>query len=115
MKKAGRPILRATGPVWGLIASVRASAHGPNRGQRYGPESNFSFRQRRLRGAVQKRAPRPPPSPWSLMAGLPWPGWAPPDAEAWLANAFSDPTRAARTGKAVCHEQKSLEPYGRRR
>jgi len=47
------------------------------------------------------------------MAGLPWPGWAPPDAEAWLAIAFPDPVRAARTGKAICLKQKSLETYGR--
>jgi hypothetical protein len=49
------------------------------------------------------------------MAGLPWPGWAPPDAEAWLKNAFADPPRAARTRKAVGHKQKYSECYGRRR
>ena len=34
---------------------MRSSAHGPNRGQRYGLETNFSIRRRRLRGGV--RAP----------------------------------------------------------
>jgi hypothetical protein len=55
--------------------------------------------------ALFECAPRPLPILETLMAGLPWPGWAPPDAEAWLENAFADPTRAARTLKAVGHEQ----------
>jgi hypothetical protein len=96
MKKAGRPILRAAGSVWGLIASVRASAHGPNRGQRYGLESNSSFRQRRLRGAVRERAPRPLPilgRSWRAFLG---PGGRRPDAEAWLAT--PSPIRRARRG-----------------
>jgi hypothetical protein len=97
MKKAGRPILRAAGSVWGLIASVRASAHGPNRGQRYGLESNSSFRQRRLRGAVRERAPRPLP-----ILGRSWRAFLGPGGRRRMLKPGSQtpfPTQRARRGR----------------
>lgn len=59
-------------------------------------------------------APRPLPNPWSLMAGRPWPGWAPSDAEVWLQKRLPRPdARGGREGDGYRLRWKYWEQQGR--
>lgn len=97
MEKAGRPILQAAGPCGGLKASLRPAptarsvANAPAR-IKLQPSGGTACE-------APDGAPRPLPNPWSLMAGRPWPGWAPPDAEVWLRKHLPRPdARGGREG-----------------